>query len=443
MVENETHQKLACLRTDRGGEFLSMDFNSYCKTIGIRRQLTTVGTPQQNGVAKRKNRHLCETMRSLLFSANMPTCLWEEVDQTANYVSNWVPHRALYRISPLQAFIGQLPDISHLRIFGCVSYIHIQKRHKLEPKSRALTLVGYDELTKAYRCLDYKNKRILISRDVSFDESSIGIPDQHEPSSSLDKILQSFIDQNSQTQVFPSSSNLLSRVTSPNHTQSPRSSNPSSPPVFPSSEPFLFNSPLHTTEPFHVTNPSPIVPRQSRRTRKINVRLDDYILSITPDDYDVCMSQALPDLDGDNMSLEQELHDPKWKEAMSEEYRSIIENSTWDLVPLPFGKCPIRARWVLKTKPSLQGQSPRLKARLIARGFQQRHGIDFDEVFVPVVKWSTIRTLTACIAQLNHSIHHLDVKTAFLYGHLQEEVYMDQLVGFEIHGKQKLICKLN
>jgi hypothetical protein len=83
-----------------------------------------------------------------------------------------------------------------------------------------------------------------------------------------------------------------------------------------------------------------------------------------------------------------------------------------------------------RPNPGINGHPPRLKARLVARGFEQRHGIDFDEVFAPVVKWSTIRTLATQSALHRHRIHHLDVRTAFLYGTLEEEVYMVQPLGF-------------
>jgi transposase InsO family protein len=97
MVEKQTHHKLSALRTDRGGEYLSIDFNTYCKLQGIRRHLTAAGTPQHNGIAERKNRYLLETMRSLLFGSRLPSYLWGEAVRTANYISNRVPTKALYR----------------------------------------------------------------------------------------------------------------------------------------------------------------------------------------------------------------------------------------------------------------------------------------------------------------------------------------------------------
>jgi hypothetical protein len=98
---------------------------------------------------------------------------------------------------------------------------------------------------------------------------------------------------------------------------------------------------------------------------------------------------------------------------------------------------------VYKTKPNMHGVVPRLKARLVARGFEQRFGIDYEETFAPVVKWSTIRALTARVAQFSHEIHHLDVKIAFLYGLIKEEVFMEQPQGYQLPGYENLVCQLN
>jgi transposase InsO family protein len=97
MVEKQIRQPLSCLHTDRGGEFISTAFNSYCKLHGIRRQLTAAGTPRQNNIAKHKNRHLYEAMRTPLHNASLPPLLWEEAIQTANYIGNRGPHKALHR----------------------------------------------------------------------------------------------------------------------------------------------------------------------------------------------------------------------------------------------------------------------------------------------------------------------------------------------------------
>lgn len=183
-------------------------------------------------------------------------------------------------------------------------------------------------------------------------------------------------------------------------------------------------------------------PQCSNRFRKQSVKLNDYILSISPKDFDLCLNENAPKLEGENLTFKQALQHPRWIQAMKEEISSIQEKCTWDLVPLLPRKQVITTKWLYKTKTALPGQKPRLKARLVARGFQQRHVIDFDKKFAPVVKWSTIQALTARTSQLGHKIHHLDVKTAFLYGNLLDEVYMAQPQGFIEPGKEHLVCKL-
>lgn len=128
---------------------------------------------------------------------------------------------------------------------------------------------------------------------------------------------------------------------------------------------------------------------------------------------------------------------------MQAEIDSINNNHTWSLVPLPPGKKAISSRWVYKIKPGNAGSPPRYKARLVARGFEQKDGIDFFETFAPVVRWETIRILIAIATHLNWPIHQLDVLTAFLNGILEEEVYLHQPLGFIARGAEHLVCKLH
>ena len=133
----------------------------------------------------------------------------------------------------------------------------------------------------------------------------------------------------------------------------------------------------------------------------------------------------------------------KWMTAMHDEMESLEKNGTWDLVKLPREKKPIRCKWVFKRK---EGVSPndetRYKARLVAKGYRQIPGIDYNEVFSPVVKHSSICTLLSIVAMHDLELEQLDVKTAFLHGELEEDIYMEQPEGFVIPGKEKIVCKL-
>ena len=128
---------------------------------------------------------------------------------------------------------------------------------------------------------------------------------------------------------------------------------------------------------------------------------------------------------------------------MQKEIDSIHSNRTWSLVPLPPDKKAISSKWVYKLKPGTPVTPTRYKARLVARGFEQKDGVDFLETFAPVVRWETIRILIAIAVHLQWPIHQLDVLTAFLNGLLKEDVYMYQPPGFVVAGAEHLVCKLH
>ena len=134
----------------------------------------------------------------------------------------------------------------------------------------------------------------------------------------------------------------------------------------------------------------------------------------------------------------------KWIAAMNEEMQSLEKNGTWDVVRLPKQKKAVRCKWIFKRKKGLSpNEPPRFKARLVAKGFSQIPGVDYNDVFSPVVKHSSIRTFFSIVAMHDLEVEQLDVKTAFLHGELEEEIYMDQPEGFIVPGKEDFVCKLN
>jgi len=121
-----------------------------------------------------------------------------------------------------------------------------------------------------------------------------------------------------------------------------------------------------------------------------------------------------------------------------------MKNKTWEVVELPKGRKVIGCKWVYAKKDGIDDVSPvRFKARLVAKGYAQKERIDYNEIFSPVVKHSSIRILLALVAQFDLELVQLDVKTAFLHGNLSEEIYIRQPEGYEEKGKEGLVCKLN
>ena len=133
----------------------------------------------------------------------------------------------------------------------------------------------------------------------------------------------------------------------------------------------------------------------------------------------------------------------EWKAATDSEYKSLIENNTWELTELPVGRKLIGSKWIFRVKYDNDGTVERFKGRLVAKGFTQEYGIDYDETFSPVVRFSSITTLLAYAVEKQMLIHQMDVVTAFPNGKLEEEIYMQQPEGYINPSEEHLVCKPN
>ncbi|GAA0169470.1 hypothetical protein LIER_40766 [Lithospermum erythrorhizon] len=172
LVENETGMSIKCFRSDRGGEFNSAEFNAYCEEKGIKRQLTTAYTPQQNGVAERRNRTIMNIVRSFLAAKKMPKLFWSEAAMWTCHVLNRCPTTAVEGITPQEAWSKVKPSVDHFKVWGCLAHTHVpkEKRNKLDRRSTICIFIGTCSNTKGYRMYDVEQKRVIISRDVVFEE---------------------------------------------------------------------------------------------------------------------------------------------------------------------------------------------------------------------------------------------------------------------------------
>ena len=136
------------------------------------------------------------------------------------------------------------------------------------------------------------------------------------------------------------------------------------------------------------------------------------------------------------------IHSSEWLEAMKDEMRSMSTNDVWDLEEILKGSKTVGCKWVYKTKCDSKGNVERYKARLVVKGFTQREGIDYNKTFSPVSCKHSFRIIMALVARYDLELHQMDVKTAFLNGDLYENVYMAQLKGFVMEGKERMGCRL-
>ncbi len=163
---------IKCLRSDGGGKYFSNEFNEYLKEHGIQRKYSCNYSPQQNGVVERKNRHIVKITRAMFNEKNLPNYFWAEAVTTIVYIMNRTPVAEVHGMTPEEKFTGKKLDFSHLKVFGCIAYVHVveEKRSKLDPKVEKCIFIRYSSKQKGYKCFNPSTRKWQVSRDVMFDE---------------------------------------------------------------------------------------------------------------------------------------------------------------------------------------------------------------------------------------------------------------------------------
>ena len=448
-IENRLKCKILGIRSDNGTEFINRAFLDHLRKGGIAIQHSAPDTQAHNGIAERLNRTLKERARSMLHDADISSHFWHEAIRTANYLRNLSPSSAIGHAIPHTRLFGEKPSVSHLRVFGSICYVHIHNKSKslFSPKAYQAKLVGYDPHAKAYRVLRLDTCKVMISAHVRFDETEIqpatvtipattSLPQVSSPPVTLpptitEKPAAADIDialdnRASEALVFNLSEQSIA-LAPVSGTQSElefifadldSAHDPDS-----SFDPTdLTSSPRSSTSDASDSAP----PRRSTRTSEPPARFT--LLTIDGPPH---VAAALRGSDK-----------PHWLAAINDELASLAANKTWTLVPCPANKSIVGSRWVFKLKLTSDGRPDRYKARLVAQGFTQIPGQDFKETFAPVAKMDTIRLILAIAAQTRMVIHQMDVKTAFLNGDIEEEIYMRQPPGFKDKSHPDHVCRL-
>ena len=174
-MEAESGKKLHVVRTDHGGEFTSVKFAAYCTDQGVVRHHTAPYSSQQNGVVERRNQTVVSMARSMMKAKSMPTRFWGEAVTMTVFILNHTPTKALKSKTPFEAWYGCKPSMSFLRTFGCIGHVKKTKPvlTKLEDRSTPMVFLGYVEGTKTYRLNNPCGGKVLVSRDVMFDEKAV------------------------------------------------------------------------------------------------------------------------------------------------------------------------------------------------------------------------------------------------------------------------------
>ncbi|RVW69268.1 Copia protein [Vitis vinifera] len=498
---NQFNSKIQVLKSDNAKEYFTSSLSTYLQNHGIIHISSYVDTPQQNGVAERKNRHLLEVARCLMFSSNVPNYFWGEAILTATYLINRMPSRVLTFQSPCQLFLKQFPHTRAassdlpLKVFGCTAFIHVypQNRSKFAPRANKCIFLGYSPTQKGYKCYSPTNKRFYTTMDVSFFEHVFFYPKFHVQGESMNEHqvwesrlegVSSFHSESpNPSQFAPTelSTPMLSSVQPAQHTNVPSPVTIQSPTPIQPIAPQLANENLQvyirrrkrqelehgsqsTCGQYIDSNSS--LPEENigedRAGEVLIPSIDDSTLPIALrkgvrrcTDHPIgnyvtyeglspsyrAFATSLDDTQVPN-TIQEALKISEWKKAVQDEIDALEKNGTWTITDLPVGKRPVGCKWIFTIKYKADGSVERFKARLVARGFTQSYGIDYQETFAPVAKLNTIRILLSLAVNQDWCLQQLDIKNAFLNGDLEEEVYMEIPPGFEESMAKNQVCKL-
>lgn len=396
-------------------------------------QYTTPGTPEQNGVAERRNRTLKDMVRSMICNSNLPTYLWGDALKTANYILNRVPSKAVPK-TPYELWTTRKPSLRHMHIWGCKAEakVYNPQEKKLDPKTISCYFIGYPERSKGYRfyCPDYTTRIIETGRAVFLEQVDAS-----------DKESDFVFEELGEVAIEPAQTNAPINVLQVNNQEDneeigmdwdyeledQQRANPEN-----EDEGNNMN-PANNVQ----TQVAQVQVRRSQRNKRPAIS-QDYVVYLQEADF---MGTDFEDPLTYKEAMQSSEAD-KWMDAMQSELGSMKDNGVWELVEPASGIKPIGCKWVFKTKKDSKGNIEKYKARLVAKGFTQKEGIDYNETFSPVSTKDAFRVIMALTAHFDLFLHQMDVKTAFLNGELTEEIYMTQPEGFNQEGGKHLVCKL-
>jgi hypothetical protein len=434
------------MRVDNGKELVNDEVKQFCAEEGITIETSAPYSPSQNGVAERFNRTLMELVRAMLIAKGLPPFLWDEAVSHATFIRNRSPTRALKGKTPYEAWTGKKPDVSHFREFGCDVWVldEDKNRSKLAPKSKKMVFVGFMEGSKAVRYWDKKTRSIKVSRNVAFNENEepreleVEIPGLQaegeidndnapfsqtalgEPKSTEDTSKPTIISDPPPNE--PISRNLRARTTKIDYKQlnDPSLRQPN----------VRIKQSSTPTAPTDISKQTESSKAKATSKEKANLAIESLGRIILEEEF--AFSAHEEDLPRNYEEAIEGEEGKQWKEAMDEEIGTLGKMGTWKLEDSPTDRKPIGCKWVYLRKRDEKGNIIKYKARLVAQGFSQKPGTDYnnDGTFAPVMRFETLRTLLAYATVNNLKLRQFDVKSAYLHGRLDETIYMNQAPGY-------------
>ncbi|KAI3715006.1 hypothetical protein L6452_21969 [Arctium lappa] len=396
------------IRSDHGTKFKNSSLNNFFENKGISHNFSSVRTPQQNGVAERRNRTIIEAARSMLNDFHLPTQFWAEAVNTACFTQNRSLIVKRFGKTTYELFHGRKPSISFLHIFGCQCFIINNKDQlgKFDPKADDGIFLGYSSISKAYRVFNKRRQSVEetihhTNPPIVDDDPNIILPNAE-----------------SNSWVSVDSLNTL--------------------------PPSDLSSSENASENNGLPNTQQLIANEPQASSSVNIPIVDPTSEMSDHAPAQRWTRDHPiDQILEPKKTDDSLRDPNWVIAMQEELTEFTRKKVWNLVPRPSDKTIIGTKWVFRNKLDEHETVTRKKARLVAQGYRQEEGIDYDESFAPVARLEAIRLFLAYVVYKDFIVYQMDVKSAFLNGKLNEEVYKEQPPGFYDPEHPNYVYKLD
>lgn len=409
IVANKFGKTMQTLKSDHGGEYCNGPMEKYLKEKGITMENSAPYTPQQNGKAERDNRTIMEYARSILYASKLPPYLWAEAVNTAVYLANrTTSHKDC---TPYELWNGRKPDLSRAKVFDSEAFALIpgQLRTKLEVKAKKLIFVGYQGESTNYRLYNPETKVVSEHRNVQVNEK----PSSNTSSTQSEVSIKLGNPQEEDAEIDDAEEDVLGEE---EHVEQFEDAQGEAPDVGAG----------------QIQLPQPGDNAMQLRDRN-SIKL--------PKRYQVNLAECEPNTYQEATTGPNARH---WVKAIEEELEAHEKNQTWKLVPRQEAREPIDSRWVFRILRGPSGEVRRYKARLCARGFRQVPGRDYFETYSPVVRYDSLRVFLAMVTQRDLEMIQFDIKTAFLYGKLEDEIYMELPEGLCRKGTgEPVVCKLD
>ena len=446
--ENEVGGKVKAMRSDNGGEYIDATLETWLREHGIQHQTIPARSPQSNGVAERMNRTLQDRARSMLVGAGLGGGFWVEAIATASYIRNRGPVAGLSK-TPEELWSGKVPTVKHLRSYGSKAYVSLEKfkrNGKMGVTKWEGVIVGYPMGSVGYRVWDPIKGKVF----------NVGVPHVDEsvqPGWWRKEIDGGELVDDIEEIVFPD----LGVAVVEEEMEGEKRNDQSMPVLVEDSSDEEEDGGGGTgggdDDSWGPDDDAPVMPvhegpaaeegegsQQSRHSNRENrgvppLRyIESYLAGAAEEDAKHSPQSVQEALQGEHMA--------EWRKAMDSEMASLRENGVYELVDKPNNKKVVKSKWVFRVKTNERGEIEKYKARVVAKGYSQVEGVDYDQTFSPTVRFESIRQMVALGASKGLEMHQMDVTTKFLYAPLDEEVYMQQPEGTVKPGDEGKVMRL-